>query len=180
MPSKVKKRIKRKRRWGLTTDRQVRFVEEYVIDKNATQAALRAGYSKKTAGVIGNENLKKPEIAAAIKVLLGKMAEESGISAERVLKEYAKIAFAEMSDFANWNGKTIKLKDSKELTSEQRAAVAEVTQTQSGLKVKLHDKKGALDSLARHLGLFVDKIQINLSNMTDEEIIAAMQKAVSE
>lgn len=76
------------------TNKQAAFVREYLIDLNATQAAIRAGYSKKTAGVIGDENLKKPDIANAIRKATQKRAEKTEITAERVLTEIGKIAFA--------------------------------------------------------------------------------------
>ena len=62
------------------TPRQARFVEEFLVDCNATQAAVRAGYSEKTAGVIGHENLSKPNIAAAIAKAQTERAEEVGIT----------------------------------------------------------------------------------------------------
>lgn len=68
------------------TPKQERFVAEYLIDLNATQAAIRAGYSEKTAGQVGFENLKKPEIADAIAAKAGKTAEKLDLSAERVLR----------------------------------------------------------------------------------------------
>lgn len=69
------------------TAKQQRFVEEYLIDLNATQAAIRAGYSEKTAYSIGQENLKKPDIAAEIEKRQDKLGEEAEITAEWVLKE---------------------------------------------------------------------------------------------
>lgn len=69
------------------TPKQVRFVQEYLIDSNATQAAIRAGYSKKTAHVIGHENLNKPEISEALKKAQTKIAERCELSAEKVLRD---------------------------------------------------------------------------------------------
>lgn len=77
------------------TEKQKRFCEEYLIDFNATQAALRAGYSQKTAYSIGDENLRKPEIQSEIQTLIQKRSERTGISADSVIKELVKIAFAE-------------------------------------------------------------------------------------
>jgi phage terminase small subunit len=74
-------------------EKQKRFCEEYLIDLNATQAAVRAGYSKKTAAVIGNENLIKPYIKDYIKGLREKQQEKTGITVSRVLSELAKIGF---------------------------------------------------------------------------------------
>jgi len=67
------------------TAKQERFVQEYLIDLNATQAAIRAGYSEKTAGSVGNENLKKPEIAKAIATALAKRSERVEVSQDYVL-----------------------------------------------------------------------------------------------
>lgn len=76
------------------TPKQQRFVEEYLVDLNATQAAIRAGYSAKTAGQIGEQNLKKLEIAAAIAEAKAQQAKRTEITADRVLAELAKIGFA--------------------------------------------------------------------------------------
>ena len=156
----------RERKWGLTTDKQVRFVEEYLVDLNATQAAIRAGYSKKTAGRIGQENLQKPDILAAISKLQDEVSAETGITRERVLQEYAKMAFAEMGEYSTWGDEDFALIGSSDLSPDQRAAVQEVTRRVGAagdetIKIKLHDKKGALDSIARVLGMFVDKKEIS-------------------
>jgi phage terminase small subunit len=68
------------------TQKQLRFVAEYLIDLNATQAAIRAGYSKKTAKEIGCENLTKPNIAAAVQEAMDKRSEDLGIDAKYVLQ----------------------------------------------------------------------------------------------
>lgn len=68
------------------TAKQQRFVDEYLIDLNATQAAIRAGYSEKTAAQVGHENLRKPDIAASIAAKAANTAEKLDLSAERVLR----------------------------------------------------------------------------------------------
>jgi len=73
------------------TRKQEMFVKEYLIDLNATQAAIRAGYSKKTAEIIGFENLRKPNIADAIQIALDKRSEKTGITAEYVLQGIQKV-----------------------------------------------------------------------------------------
>jgi phage terminase small subunit len=69
------------------TAKQQRFVAEYLVDQNATQAAIRAGYSKKTAGQVGFENLKKPEIAEAIAKRQAKVAKKAEVTLESLLNE---------------------------------------------------------------------------------------------
>lgn len=79
-------------------EKQKRFVLEYLIDLNATQAAIRAGYSKKTAYSMGQQNLKKPEIQKAIQAKQNKLQHKLEITQERVLGELAQVAFAKASD----------------------------------------------------------------------------------
>jgi phage terminase small subunit len=143
------------------TPKQRRFVEEYLVDLNATQAAIRAGYSARTAGAVGHETLKKPEVETAIHEAMAERSKRTEITADRVLKEYAKLGFSDMRRFMRWGSAGVTLVEHTELTDDEAAAVAEVSQTVTeaggSLKLKLHDKKGALDSIARHLGMFVDK-----------------------
>lgn len=80
---------------GKLTEKQKRFCEEYLIDLNVTQSALRAGYSEKTAYSIGNENLKKPEIQKYISELMKKQSERTNITADKVLSELEKVAFTD-------------------------------------------------------------------------------------
>lgn len=75
------------------TKKQKRFVEEYLIDLNATQAAIRAGYSPDTAKSIGCENLTKPDISAAISKAQAERSRRTGINQDRVIRELAKVAF---------------------------------------------------------------------------------------
>ena len=149
------------------TPKQARFVEEYLIDLNATAAAIRAGYSEKTAKSVGHENLTKPDIRAAIAEAMRGRSERTEITQDRVINEYAKLAFIEMGMFVEWGEKGVTLKASADLSPELRAAVAEVSETTTEhggtVRFKLHDKKGALDSLARHLGMFKDNLNVGLT-----------------
>ena len=142
--------------------KQRRFCKEYVIDLNGTQAAIRAGYSKKTAGSQSFDLLKKPEIQAKIKQLEKTVAERLGITHESVLKELKKLAFSDMRKLTKWGENGVTLIDSSQIDDDSAACVAEVSQTITkdggGIKFKLHDKKGALEDLGRHLSMFVDKV----------------------
>ena len=146
------------------TPKQERFVQEYLIDLNATQAAIRAGYSPQTARAIGAENLTKPDIQQAITEAQGAMAEKVEVTREEIIKELKRLAFVNMDAYSQWGPGGVVLRDSKELTPDLTAAVAEVSQTKSKgggtIKLKLHDKKGALELLARYLGMLTDKIDL--------------------
>lgn len=138
------------------TPRQRRFVDEYLVDLNATRAALRAGYAPKSARDAWRL-LRRADVAAAVAEGQERKATALEISAERVLAEYAKIAFANMADYAVFGPDGLVLKDMAALAPEQTAAVAEASEskTQHGgtVRFKLHDKLAALHALSRHIGL---------------------------
>ena len=140
------------------TIKQERFCHEYLIDLNATQAAIRAGYSERRADQIGYENLRKPEIQFAVKQLMQERSRRTGIKADDVIQEVARIAFANMGDFATWGPAGVNLTDSEKLTAEQRAMVAEITETVTAnggsKRIKLKDSLKALELLGRHLHLW--------------------------
>lgn len=142
------------------TDKQRKFCQEYMIDMNATQSAIRSGYSEKTAYSIGSENLSKPEIIEYLQALTKKQQERTEITADRVLKELAKIAFFNMDDVLDDSGNTKELKD---WSRDDLASVQEITDNAitGDRKIKLSDKKASLDLLGRHLKLFTDKVQLS-------------------
>lgn len=153
-----------KKRATKLTEKQTKFVKQFLIDLNATQAAIRAGYSKKTAQSMGSENLSKPLVANAIQQALQKRAIRTEITADRVIAELAKIAFSTLDDFVTWGKGGMQLIESSKLTPEQVAAVQEVSQPVSDLggtkKIKLYDKIKALELLGRHMGAFPTKIVV--------------------
>ena len=87
------------------TPKQQRFVEEYLIDLNATQAAKLAGYSEKTAFRIGTENLHKPAIQVAIQEALQKRSDRTEITADSVLRELAVLAFSDMAHYVQFTAR---------------------------------------------------------------------------
>lgn len=128
------------------------FVLEYLKDSNATQAAIRAGYSAHSAKVAGCKLMAQPHVRAAVERRRAKMAANLEITAERVLMEFARIAFFDIRRLYDADGR---LKGMAELDDDTAAALASVESI--GLltqKVKAHTKHPALDALAKHLGLF--------------------------
>lgn len=138
------------------TDKQKRFVLEYLVDLNATQAAIRTGYSKKTAEVIGYENLRKPQIAAEIAKRQAELSSRLEITQEKVLDELAGIAFANASDFVTVTQTgLLNIKPTEDVPAEKLPALASIKYGASGsVEIKLHDKAAALRMLAEYLGLF--------------------------
>jgi phage terminase small subunit len=154
-----------KRKRGLTP-KQRKFCSEYVVDLNATQAAIRAGYSAKTARSQASDLLTKPDIQEGIREAQKALASTLSITPEKVLKEWGNIAFANMQDFTRVTPEGDPYVDLSECTREQMAALSE-TQVEDftegrgddarnvrRVKIKFHSKTQALDALSRHLGLF--------------------------
>lgn len=143
------------------TARQERFVKEYLVDLNATQAALRAGYSEKTAYSQGQRLLKHVEIQAAVQTEMEKRSKRVEITQDRVLLEYARLAFFDPRKLFDEEGAPKHITDLDEATAAALAGldvVKEVDPDCGGVtytkKYKLANKLGALESLGKHLGLF--------------------------
>ena len=143
------------------TPKQALFVEEYLKDLNASAAAARAGYSAKMAGRIGWQLLEKPRIQSAIQSAQRERSARTGVTADRVIKEIARIAFSALRSVMSWGNGGVTLRESSELTDDEAAAVSEVIETTTkdggSVKVKMHSKTDALDKLCRHLGLFKEQ-----------------------
>lgn len=146
------------------TPKQERFVQEYLVDLNATAAAIRAGYSKKTAEVIGYENLRKPQIEAAINQAIQEREKRTEITQDMVLRETAKLAFFDIRKMFDKNGKPL---DISELDADTATAlvgldVQDISDSDGNYigfakKYKMADKLKALELLGRHLGTWEPK-----------------------
>ena len=136
------------------TPRQRRFVQEYLVDLNATQAAKRAGYGKDSVWRL----LRNPVVSAAIEKAQAKRAERTRVSADKVVTELAKVAFGDPRRLFSWGPGGVVLRDSADLTEAEAALVSEVSETRTSKggtrKVKLHCKLTALNALGKHLGIF--------------------------
>ena len=188
------------------TARQRLFISEYLIDLNATKAAERAGYSRKTAKGQGARLLTNVDISAAIQGAMNKRAEKLEITAERVLAEIAKCAFINMGDFLRIDPASGRaFIDLSRATPEQLAALCAFEQEEwvervgegrgnfkavRKIRLKLTDKLGALEKLGKHLKLFTDKCELTGKDggplvhqpaperMTDEEIARELERIV--
>lgn len=163
----------------LSNPRHELFAQELAKGKSATAAYIAAGYEGSrfnAARLATNDN-----VADRVEELLLAGAKRAEVTVERVVREYARIGFSDIRRAVSWRALTtetgeededgvpssttineVALVGSEEIDRDTAAAIAEISQTKEGaLKVKFHDKKGALDSMARHLGMFVDKTEIH-------------------
>ena len=143
------------------TAKQARFVQEYLVDVNATQAAIRVGYSKKTAQEQSSRLLSNVMVSKAIAKGKQALAEKTGVTAEKVIAEMARIGFANMQDYLDLSDPENPAIDLSKITPEQASVIAETRVEKNGFKrrvtIKLHDKLNALVNLGKHLGLFNEK-----------------------
>lgn len=147
-------------------ERQKRFCDEYMIDLNATQAAIRAGYSVKTANEQGARLLANVSVQAKIQQLQAEISRRTGISQDRVIRELAKVAFLNPLNLVDRDGKI-----RSDATPDDLACIEGVkykrSDTDTGFseerEVKIASKLKALELLGKHLGLFVDKTDLNIA-----------------
>lgn len=153
------------------TAKQERFVEEYLVDLNATQAAIRAGYSKKSAFIIGHENLRKPKVAEAVEKAQSERSKRTQVTQDRVLLELARVGFSDLRRVLTSGGG---LSDPREWDDDTAAAISsfEIVTKPGGVdeegnreiehvaKVKVWDKNSALEKMGKHLGMFIDRSEV--------------------
>lgn len=166
------------------TPKQQRFVDEYLIDLNATQAAIRAGYSPVSANTIAAENMAKPSIRARIDAAVAERSKRTGVNADRVVRELARLAFVNANNVIDIDTATLK----KDASEEDTAAVASVkvktipTADGDGIEreIKLADKLKALELLGKHLGMFTDKVEHSGSVDTGNQMLASILQQLQQ
>ena len=151
------------------TAKQQTFINEYIVDLNGTQAAIRAGYSEDTAKVIASENLTKPDIAEAIQVALDMRSDRTRITADRVLVEVAKLGFSNIKNLFTEGGQLRNLSTLPDDVAASIQSIEVVTKRVDGgddneveyvHKIKMADKKASLELLGKHLKLFADRTEL--------------------
>ena len=167
-------------------DRQMRFCDEYLIDLNATQAAIRAGYSEKYANTNAPKLLQNTAIKEYIQKRKADREQRTEITQDMVLRELAIIAFSNAADYAavvekelmveGNNGEVIPARDrdgnpvmyrtvepvvTESLTDDQKKALAVIKKGRDGFEVKPYDKVRALELLGKHLGMFTEKVTLS-------------------
>lgn len=148
------------------TDKQKRFVEEYLIDLNATQATIRAGYSPKRASEQGHQLLQKTTVSEAISKAMAERSRRTGISQDRVVNELAKIAFVNMLDVVDEEGRirsTASEDDLACIESIKHKESSSINGDSTEREIKIASKLKALELLGKHLGMWNDKLDVNMN-----------------
>lgn len=144
------------------TGKQERFVKEYLADNNATQAAIRAGYSPKCANDTACKIMKSPAVRARLEEALEKRSERTKIRQDRVILELARVAFANVADLVDFTTGDLKPDVSQDDTAAIAGAKIRRVLTAEGecreVQIRMADKLRALELLGRHLGLFTDNL----------------------
>ncbi len=153
--------------------KQLQFCKEYIIDLNATQAAIRAGYSKKTARQKAHNLFTIVYIHDEIERLVEARSKRTEITADRVLQELAAISFIDFKDMFDENGNMLEIHKMPENIRRSIGGIT-VTSTANGKgidkvfwetkNIKIIDKKGTLELIGRHLAMFKDNLNLNQSN----------------
>lgn len=152
------------------TYKQKRFCQEYMVDFNATQAAIRAEYSQNAAKEIGYENLTKPhvlEYLAELKAIAEQKTEDNRV---RLIKDLENQAFSDFFDFCDFDGTTLRLKAKSELTKDLRRLVKSIKPLKDGgFELKLHDKDKAVEKLMKHLQMYNEDSEVaNYTFVTED------------
>lgn len=171
------------------TDKQRIFVLEYMRDFNITRSAMAAGYSKKAAHVVGWETLRNPKVQAEIKRLKDILSDELGLDVRRIIAEYMKIAFADVTDLMEFGQrevpvmsmfgplkgddgeplmKTVNYVDFKSSNEIDGTVISEVKQGKDGVSIKLHDKMRALEKLEKYVGFMSEEEKLKLTKLQAE------------
>lgn len=163
------------------TAKQKRFVEEYLVDLNATQAAIRAGYSKKTAHVVACENLTKPKIMEEVKRRQEEIQRKLEISQESVINELVAIIRANGADYAKVvntknTGTHVEFIPTDALAPEKLCAIASIKANSRGMEVKTHDKLRAMELLGKFMGWFDQKESDSAGLSLTDAIVSAYEK----
>jgi phage terminase small subunit len=147
------------------TIKQKAFCDEYLIDLNATQAAIRAGYSPKTANEQGSRLLTNVSVRAYVDKEIAERSKRTGINQDRVIRELARLAFVNANSVIDMDSATVKEDASEDDTAAIASIKVKTTPFEDGegveREIKLTDKLKALELLGKHLGMFKDKVEVS-------------------
>ncbi len=160
------------------TEKQKRFCEEYLIDFNATQAAIRAGYKNSD---VGRKLVTKSHVSKYISELQKRQQRRTEITADRVLEELAAIAFSDRSHFSQVNDKQhVFFTPTDKLSESERRSIASIIEGKNGIEVKSYDKLRALELIGKHIGMFGTKDRADEEMIEDDGFLDALNGSAAD
>jgi phage terminase small subunit len=162
--------------------RERRFIDEYLVDADATKAALRAGYRKESAKQAGAKLLRQAPVRFAIAARQAERAARLGLSRARLLREYARIAFADLGRVARWDAGGFVLAPLGEIHDDDAAAISGLVCGTDGavLRVRFHDKGFALEALAQYFSLYHDTPPEDAARGARERLMALVEALAAQ
>jgi phage terminase small subunit len=146
------------------TAKQKIFADEYLIDLNATRA-YKVAYPKvkndETAAANSSRMLRNAKVEDYIQKRMKDREKRTEITQDMVLKELAKIGFANVTDYVTIEGPYVKVKQTTDMPEDKLGAIAGIKEGANGIEIKLNDKGKALELIGRHLGMFKDKLEVS-------------------
>ena len=177
-------RMASKKKANQLNPRQRLFVKEYLVDLNARQAAVRAGYNKNGAHTHGSRLLNNAIIAKEIEEGLQKRLKRIDVTADRVIEELARIGFSDVRDVLTWSSNQANLIDSSAMEDEAASAIESISikDTEYGMdyRIKMHSKITALRALGEHLGIFDHEFNGHDDEDEDDRVVSQYAKDLEE
>ena len=163
------------------TPKQAMFAHQYLIDLNGKQAAIRAGYSEKTAEFQASNLLRLIKVQKLITELQAKSREHCDITKEEVLRELSAILRANIKDYLSFDGTKIKFKSFDELSDRQMKAIESIKETRNGIEIKLHGKSWSIDRICKILGFDMPQdMNIMFENMDDATLERLVNRIIEK
>lgn len=163
------------------TPKQAMFAHQYLIDLNGKQAAIRAGYSEKTAEFQASNLLRLIKVQKLITELQAKSREHCDITKEEVLRELSAILRANIKDYLSFDGTKIKFKSFDELSDRQMKAIESIKETRNGIEIKLHGKSWSIDRICKILGFDMPQdMNIMFENMDDATLDRLVNRIIEK
>lgn len=165
------------------TAKQKVFADEYLIDLNATRA-YKVAYPKvkkdETARTNGSRMLTNANVVAYIEKRMKDREKRTEITQDMVLKELAKIGFANVTDYVTIEGPYVKVKQTGDMPADKLGAIAGIKEGANGIEIKLNDKGKALELIGRHLGMFKDRLEVSGALETEKTKLDDLIKQMRE
>jgi len=163
------------------TPKQKAFCQQYLVDLNGKQAAVRAGYSARTAEFQASRLLSFVKVQKYVQKLQAEARKRTDITKDEILSELASILRAKITDYLNFDGKKIQFKDFADLPESQIKAVEGIRETRHGIELRLHGKSWTIERICRILGFESPQaFDVNLDRLDETTLDAIINRLLTK